>query len=374
MTRTEIALVVGLTAGATGAAVACGGGGSSGGSPGSQSEGGAPDATMSGNEGGTSSPEAGTAEAGADGSNATAADGGDGAATTACAAPSVSTNAALCVTITPEAITFLSDPAFDGKGLMTIGVYSNAGAADDAGIAAVLLPAQDAGVGDAGFAQLNLAALPAPVWRIEVPPGTSYVRAIFIDDPASLADGGGGLQAGWWLGGYDTSHGFDNAPLLPVALTAGVGTNLPIDLIALRKLTLTVTRDPSVIPAGNGQGPLTAVAVNTSVITSDGGAYLYGVGQLPCANVSGDAAATVPGWVLGTGPYWIAATLDDFGVGGNFPAGGLFSLVIDGGVATVPPIDELSYEAGAYWVNGSTTQTYLNPWDGGADADTVSCP
>jgi len=372
MTRTKIALVVGLTAGAAGAAVACGGGGSNGSSPGSQSDGG-PDATMVVNEGGAPSPEAGAGEAGADGSNGTGADGGDGGATTACAAPSASTNAALCVTITPEAIAFLSDPAFDGKGLMTIGVYANAGGSDDAGVAAVLLPSQDAGVGDAGFALLNLAALPAPIQRFELPAGTSYVRAIFIDNPASLADGGG-LQAGWWLGGYDLSQGVDNAPLLPVTLTAGAGTNLTIDLIALRKLTLVVTRDPSVIPAGNGQGPLTAVAVNTPVLSSDAGTYLYGVGQLPCADVSGDAAATVPGWVLGNGPYWIAATLDDFGVGGNFPAGGLFSLVLDGGVATVPSIDELSYEAGAYWVNGSTTLTYLNPWDGGADADTVSCP
>lgn len=371
MTRTRIALVVGLTAGATGAAVACGGGGSNGGSPGTQGDGGTPDATMMINEGGASA-ETGSTEAGADGSNGAAADGGDGGAATACAAPSVPANAALCVTVTPEAIAFLSDPAFDGKGLMTIGVYSNAGASDDAGIVAALLPSQDAGVGDGGFALLNLAALPAPVVRFEVPAGTSYVRAIFIDNPASLADGGG-LQAGWWLGGFDLSHGIDNAPLMPVTLTAGAATNLTIDLFALRKLTLTVTRDPSVIPAGNGQGPLTTVAVNTPVLSSDAGTYLYGVGQLPCADVSGDAAATVPGWVLGNGPYWIAATLDDFGVGGNFPAGGLFS-VFDGGGATVPAIDELTYDAGAYQVTGLATLTYVNPWDGGADADTVSCP
>jgi hypothetical protein len=367
--RSKIGLVVGMTAGAAGMAVACSSS-SNNGSPGSQADGGT-DATTTVIEAGGGESDVAAQEAGLDGASADANDSG----ATACAAPSVSTNAALCVTITPEAIAFLSnDPAFDGKGLMTLGVYSNAGASDDAGIEAVLLPSQDAGVGDAGFALLNLAALPAPVARFELPVTTAYVRAIFVDDTASLADGGGGLQAGWWLGGYDLSHGIDNAPLMPVELTAGAGTNLAIDLIALRKLTLTVTRDPSVIPAGNGQGPLTAVAVNTPVITSDGGAYLYGVGQLPCADLSGDAAASVPSWVLGNGPYWIAATLDDFGVGGNFPAGALFSLALDGGVATVPSIDELSYEAGAYWVNGSATLTYLNPWDGGADADTVSCP
>jgi hypothetical protein len=363
-------MVVGLTAGAAGAAVACGGG-SNGGSPGTQSDGGGlSDATMAVNEAGTT-PEASSAEAAADGSNGSVADSGD-AGGTGCAPPTVSTNAAICVTVTPEAIAFLSDPAFDGKGLMTVGVYSSPGGSDDAGLAAVLLPSQDAGVGDAGVALLDLSQ-PVPVVRFEIPATMVYVRAIFIDNPATLSDGGG-LQAGWWLGGYDLSHGIDNAPLLPVTLTAGAATNLTIDLVALRKLTLTVTRDPSLAPAGNGEGPLTAVAVNTPALSNDAGTYLYGVGQLACANVSGDASASVPGWVYGHGPYWVAATLDDFGVGGNFPAGGLFSLAIDGGVATVPSIDELSYEAGAYWVNGSATLTYLNPWDGGADADTVSCP
>jgi hypothetical protein len=277
------------------------------------------------------------------------------------------------VTVSHEAIAFLSDPNFDGKGLMNIGVYSNAYPSDDAGLAApVNLPAQDAGVGDAGVALVDLSQA-APVVRFEVPATTVYLRAYFVDDIASFFDAGGGPQPGFWLGGFDLSHGIDNAPLVPVPLSAGTATNVTVELRAMRQLTLTVTRDPSLTPPGNGQGPLTAIAVNTSVI-ADAGTYLFGLGQLPCANVSGDAAATVPGWVVGDGPYWVAVTLDDFGVGGTFPAGGLFSLMIDAGVPFIPSIDEITYGPTAYQVTGSAKLTYLNPLDGGPDADSVSCP
>jgi hypothetical protein len=366
ITRSKLFVVVGATAGAAGIAVACGGS-SNNGSPGSAGDGGL-DATTMSDAGGTGS-ESSAPEAGPDGSTADAGDAG----TTGCAAPSVSTNAAVCVTVSPEAIAFLSDPNFDGKGLLTVGVYSSAHpGSNDPGLApSVLLPMLDAGAGDGGVALVDLSQ-PVPVVRFEVPATTAYVRAIFIDNPASLADGGG-LQAGWWLGGLDLSHGIDNAPLVAVPLTAGSASNVTIDLIALRQLTLTVSLGANVTPAGNGQGPLTAIAVNTTIL-SDAGTYLYGLGQLPCANVSGDAQATVPGWVVGHGPYWIAATLDDFDAGSSFPAGGLFSLELDAGVPFIPSIDEIAYDASAYRVTGSATLTYVNPWDGGADADTVSCP
>jgi hypothetical protein len=49
-------------------------------------------------------------------------------------------------------------------------------------------------------------------------------------------------------------------------------------------------------------------------------------------------------------------------------------LELDAGVPFIPSIDEIAYDASAYRVTGSATLTYVNPWDGGADADTVSCP
>jgi hypothetical protein len=278
------------------------------------------------------------------------------------------------VTISPEAIAFLSDPDFDGKGLLTVGVFSDAHPTVDAGLAAVLLPSPDAGTADGGAALVDLSMPVKPV-RFELPAATVYVRAIFIDNPASLADGGT-LQAGWWIGGLDLSMGIEDAPLVPVSLTAGQATNITIDLIALRKLTVTVSREPNLTPAGNGQGPLTITAVNTSAIGSSG-TYLFGAAESPCADVSGDAGVTgvsVPGWVIGTGPYWLVATLDDFGAGGSFPAGGMFSLLVDGGVYAIPAQDEIAYAAGAYQVTGTAKLTYVNPYDGGADADSVSCP
>jgi hypothetical protein len=364
MTRSKLGLVMGIAVGAAGLAAACGGG-NNGGTPGGSDGGG--DATMPVGEGGSPQGEAAAPEGGSDGSVADASDAG----AAACAPPSVATDSVLCVIVSPEAIAFLSDPAFDGKGLLTVGVYSNATAADDAGYAAVLLPSQDAGVGEAGVAQLDLSQ-PVPVVRFEVPATTAYVRAIFIDNPATLADGGG-LQAGWWLGGYDLSRGIDDAPLMPISLTAGAAKNVAIDLVALRQLTLSVTRAPGVVPAGNGQGPITALAANTGVL-SDASTYLYGLGRSACGDVSGDASAVVPGWVLGNGPYSMVVTLDDFDAGGDFPAGGMFSLVLDAGVLAVPSTDILAYDAGAYQVTGAATLTYVNPWDGGADADTVSCP
>jgi hypothetical protein len=359
-TRSRICLVVGATAGAAGIAVACGGG--SGGSPGSGSDGGL-DATMTMTEAGGAEAQS-PAEAGSGGSTADAGDAG----TPACAGPVVPSNAVVCVNISPEAIAFIdSDPRFDGKGLMNVSIFSNAYPATDASLApAVNLPA-GAGVGDAGPVLVDLSQ-PVPVVRFEVAATTAFVRAYFVDPP----DASAGPQPGLWIGGLDLSHGIDNAPLLPISLTAGAATNVTVDLVALRALTLSVSRDPSVTPAGNGEGPLKAIVVNSTVL-SDAGTYLFGAAQVPCANLSGDASVPVPGWVVGDGPYWTVAILDEFDAGGTFPAGGLFSLQVDGGFF-IPSIDELSYAANAYQATGSATLTYLNPWDGGAEADTVSCP
>ncbi len=337
-----------------------------------QSDGGGPDATMvavgGGDSGGT--PEAAAPGEGGPGAEAGVAEGG----ASTCAPPLVSTNSALCVTVSPEAIAFLADPRFDGKGLMELAVYSSAIPNDvDGGnvlAPAVIVGQPDGGTADGGFALVDLSG-PEQVVRFEVPATTAYVRAIFVDNLASLVDGGT-LQPGWWLGGFDLSHGFDKAPLVPITLTEGQGTSAVVDLVALRQLTITAIRGPGVTPAGNGQGPLTAYAVNTTTPTA-AGTYAFGAASSPCANVSGSNQATVPGWVIGAGPYWISATLDDFGAGGTVP-GGMFSLEYDGGVLVIPPADKLTYPANAYQVTGEAELTIVGSWDGGADADTVSCP
>jgi hypothetical protein len=362
-------LVVALVSVASaGAGVACGGGAVAPG-PG---DGGGTDATLvplgAGDAGGT--PEAATPVEGGAGAEA----GEDGGGASTCAPPGVATNSALCVTVSPEAIAFLVDPRFDGKGLMELAVYSSAFASDgDGGNAlapAVIVGQPDGGTADGGFALVDLSG-PEQVVRFEVRATTAYVRAIFVDNLATLVDGGT-LQAGWWIGGFDLTHGFDKAPLVPIALTAGQGTSATVDLVALRQLTVTATRGPGVTPAGNGQGPLTSYVTNTNTPAA-AGTYAFGAASSPCANVSGLNQATVLGWVVGDGPYWISATLDDFGVGGSVP-GGLFALEYDGGVLTLPAADRLSYPANAYQVRGDAVLTLVGSWDGGADADTVSCP
>jgi hypothetical protein len=295
-----------------------------------------------------------------------------------CAPPTSAAQAALCVSLTPEMITFLADPAFDGKGLLVVQVFSRAHPDDDAGDASIagplLFPAQDGGASDGGFAQIDLSQ-PLPQIRFDgLPATTVYARAIFVDDPSTIASGQ--IQAGWWIAGLDLTDGLDKAPLKPVVLAAGAGTFDSLGLVAFRKLTTAVSLAPGVVPAGNGQGPITTIVVDTATPGGgDSGTRLFGSGSLKCGNVSdsGPGDASVPGFVIGKGPYWLAASLDDYGVGTSFPPGALISLVVDdAGALAVPAADMLTYPAQAYQVTSSVAFTLALPWDGGPD--TVTCP
>lgn len=338
--------------------------------------GGSDAAKVAGGDGGgdvTTGPDGAGGDDGS-GGGGDAAGGGDASdgGGSACEAPTDPTRASLCVSLTPEAIAFLNDPAFDGRGLLGVQVFSNAHPDDDGGDASlagpVILPALDGGAVDGGIALLDLRQ-PIPQVRFDgLPATTVYVRAVFIDDPSTIH---GGIQAGWWLGGYELKHGIGQAALRPVPLAAGQARGLSLDLVALRKLTVTVSRDPNVQPAGNGQGPVSAVAVNTSTL-SDAGTYLFGAATNPCGKVDGANTATAVGFVFGKGPYYTVAVLDDFGVDASFPPGGMYSLAIDGGTVFVPPADQLSYAANAYQVTQSVALTLGTPWDGGPDP--VTCP
>jgi hypothetical protein len=293
-----------------------------------------------------------------------------------CAPPVNPSQAALCVSLTPEMITFLADPAFDGKGLLVVQVFSRAHPDDDAGDASIggpfVFPALDAGGPDGAVAQIDLSQPLPPIRFDGLPATTVYARAIFVDDPSTIASGQ--IQAGWWIGGLDLTEGLDKAPLKPVVLTAGQGTVDAVGLVAFRKLTTNVSLAPGVVPSGNGQGPVTTVVVDTAAPGASA-TRLFGSGSLKCGNVSDSGAgdASVVGFVLGTGPYWLAASLDDYGVGTSFPPGSLISLIVnDAGALAVPAADMLTYAPGAYEVTSSVAFTLALPWDGGAD--TVTCP
>jgi hypothetical protein len=284
--------------------------------------------------------------------------------------PSDSTRAALCISFTHDALSFLTaDPSFDGRGLLAVDVHDTANPdAPDGGS----LPALTGAVfpsGDAG--EIDLSSPLAPVRFDGLPAGVVYPRAIFVDSRNTQKVG-----AGWWLGGYDLSGGLRTPSLLrPVTLSAGVGTSITIDLTALRALGMTLTR--SAAPAGNGQGPATVI-VSPSPTPGDASTF-FGLATNPCANLAAaDAAVIANGFVLGPGPYYAVGVLDDFAADAGFglAPGSMTSLAFLDGSLTSPPAAQLQYAAGAYAVNQALDLDLTIPWpDGGPDgADPVSCP
>jgi hypothetical protein len=359
--RFALGLVVAVGATTTGFA-ACGGSTTNNIGDDASSDG-AADVTTQDTGPGTDASDSGPASDGASDGNS---DGGG----PACAAPMDPSQGAVCITITPETIQFLqNDPRFDGKGIMVVALYSSATPPNDGGGVVgspTLLPPQDGGSPDGGIVQMDLSQA-VPVVRFDgVPPGTVYARAVFLDDvtvkPVNLAPG-------WWLGGYDLSGGLLAAPLVPVTVTAGVGTAVAMDLRAVRGLGVDLTT--SVPPLGNGQGPFQMLLMDRANIGPDAGDLIFGLGQAPCADVLADGGAQVFGLFVGGGPLWILPELNDFGLMGNFPPGTMTSVDFDAGGLYIPQANEI--EAGtAYLVAQPITVNYVVP--GEAGVDTVTCP
>jgi hypothetical protein len=148
------------------------------------------------------------------------------------------------VRFAPEAIQLVqASAALDGRGVLLVQVLTDPRGDNDAAIGApVVVPDQPDG-GDAGVQQIELGKL--PVVRFDNLPPIVYVRALFVDDLSSF---GADPKPGWWLGGYDYSNGLANAPLKPISLPAGEGRETTVDLVALRKLTVTISRENGVDP------------------------------------------------------------------------------------------------------------------------------
>jgi hypothetical protein len=280
----------------------------------------------------------------------------------ACAPPSDPTKGALCITISPEAIAFTSDPNFDGKGPLVAQVFgTNLPDLPDGGSVVALATGTTT--------QVDLSQ-PVPVIRFDnLAPGTVYPRAVFADPVMPTSN----LAAGFWLGGYDLSGGIkDQTPVLPTTVSAGSGTAITMNLMAVRGLTIGMTLGTT--PAGNGEGP--AVFIVTPAQAPGAGAALFGLGKSPCARVDGNATAQVSGFVIGKGPYYVAAVLDDFGLGDggiSLPPGSLASLTLTSqGGAEIPVADALMYAANAYTITSTVSLSLLVSGDAGTD--TVTCP
>jgi hypothetical protein len=221
--------------------------------------------------------------------------------------------------------------------------------------------------GDAG-GPVDLSAGP-PLSRIDGLPSTVYLRAIFVDNPTPPS----GLGYGDWIAGYILTDGlYTGVPLRSESLPAGQGTNVSLDLRALRKLTVTMSL--ATTPAGNAQGPAEFLAVDSVLIAK--GAHLFGLGTSACANVSDGGTADVVGFVLGAGPYYVTGWVDEFGTyegGVLLPPGSLAALEVeeDGG-AQIPAADEVTYAVDAYRVAKSIPLGLVIPGDAGGNA--VTCP
>jgi len=281
-----------------------------------------------------------------------------------CAAPADPSKAALCITVAPEAMTFTSDPRFDGKGYLVAQVFGTSLPDYPDGGEMPALAAQTFGAPDAGTVDLSQ---PLPAIRFDGLPAAVYPRVVFFDDPTTSS-----IAAGSWLAGYDLSHGLGGQPpLIAEPLVVGSGTSITMKLSALRELVVTMQR--TVPPAGNGEGPATFVATTDQVPASS--SPLFGAGQNGCARVDGTNEAKVSGFVVGTGPYYVAGILDDFGLANGgiaLPPGALVSLQQANGTLQIPPADQLTYAPTAYRVSQTIALDLVLP--GAPATDPVSCP
>jgi len=286
-----------------------------------------------------------------------------------CPGPVDDTKAALCLAIDPEEIAFLAnDERFDGKGILYVSIYDKANPSDvEAPLQTHIAPGQPG----TGYATKSLAELTATPIRFDGLPETVYARVFFVDDVEGAKPDT--LVPGTWVGGLALSNGFvENAPIEPITLEKGKGTTVKLSLAALRKLTVEVSRSANPAQGGNAQGPLTVIALASQNLDPQQMPNIFGLGELPCADVSGSKKATVEGVVFGKGPYWVTGLLNDFNGAGQAPPGSLVSAQISGLSLKVPDSNKLDYAADAYTVSHSISLNFAVP--GQTGPDNASCP
>ena len=298
---------------------------------------------------------AGGAGAGGVATGGATGDGGAGGASS-CLPPADRKQTSVCVTLVPEKITAQSDPGLDEKGVFLLQIFDTSTPPDKDASAIALVER----VLPANTATAEVALDTIPVQRlVGTLPSVVYVRAVFIDDASRLAPGAP-LGPGTWVGGIDLADGLKyKAPILPVNVDVGEGNAIMLPLVALRKLTVKV--HASAAPVGDGQGPLTALAVNNADPTKK--PPVFGLARAACADVATDV--TLTGFVFGNGPYWVTGALNDLGLTGDFSPGTLAALDVTGNKVTIPK--KLSYAADDYAPSTSIDLSYAVPWppDGG---------
>ena len=284
---------------------------------------------------------------------------------------------ALCITVTHEDIAFIAaDPGLDGKGFLAAELFDtplpdklpDGGKA--ASIGGVKLRPQGAML-DGGGAELALdVATNAPLRFDNITQTVVYARVFFIDNPNAATQPG----AGTWLGGYDLNGGLvKDIELDPITLTKGQGTAITINLQALRRFKVAVSRNASAVPLGDGQGSLTAVAASNHTLSGNGKGVVMGAASSDCKDLSGTTPVEItrrPSWdPARTGWPRCSMTWER-------PA-------ISPRVAplhrraerdhSIPDANEITYPANAYQVSASIELIAVAPAGDAGTADNLSC-
>lgn len=293
-----------------------------------------------------------------------------------CDVPTDQAVSALCLSFEPEQMRFEQDPELDGRGQLLVQVYDTPTPDRDGRLPLDVRVFPDQPDPDSG-APLNEASITElPTIRFEGLPSTVYVRAQFYDNPLTF----GGLPLwGFWAGGADLSEPFApnpdtgeleaNLSLTPIELPAGEGTAASMDLLPMRRLDVDVSLASGVTPLDDGDGPILMIAYGgpTSESTPSG------IGA-DCVDVAA-GSATVSMTVLGTGPHYLWASLNDFNVGGD-PAPGVLENAVTraDGVVSFPDDAKVELAADQYLLRATLTLGQVEPTDPNNEPEPFACP
>jgi hypothetical protein len=300
---------------------------------------------------------------------------GDGGPT--CTNPADATRGKACLIFTPEQISFAdAGPLLDGQGTLFIHVFATPTPGDTTPPLAQIVyppPNVDGGLNQTGVYQLPQIDIDNLPTDLDGSPGNVYIRTLFVDNPLWLQTRKG-LTYGMFVGGYNLNNGVQPPPpLRAVALTTGSGTVVRQPLTALRRFTSVVALGlpDGGAPAGNGQGPMSLGAFAQA---SPANAPVFGGLQVPCADVT-KGPVPVAGFfysLSGDLNFWIGAQLDDFGLGGDSPAGSLVSLT---SIGEIPGTQKITITADQYSASiPQVTLTGVRPLGPDAGTDNLSCP
>jgi hypothetical protein len=173
------------------------------------------------------------------------------------------------------------------------------------------------------------------------------------------------------MGGYDFASGdLENLPLARVELTAGEATNLVQDLVAMRRLSVTFSVDPSITPLGDAQGTGMALVYRVNNPSWDV-TPSFGRGYAGCIDAS--ASGRVEAYAVGSGAFYVLGLVDDLGLPDPDNDGVLLS------VETLDPLvlreaNKVEFAPDQYGVDLAVVLNQMLEEAGPPGADQIHCP